>query len=196
MGKHTLTIKIVPWIWHNHIKSAKMIHVSSNLSNALLNCLIIPCLRWKLHLLFSLMSEEMSHDLNCLGVHFCLFPSFPFHFTSIIYQSLHQAKNPSSYIWKPYFISPQSFLTSQWLTSEVSTSYNIFPLSRLLTSCTKLQFYLLLQVVWYQLFLTSQWLKSKFYLLLHLSLYCDQMMVSESIRRNYADSVCCEGKVL
>ena len=36
---------IVPCIWPNYIKVAKMINLSGNLSNASLNCPIVPCLR-------------------------------------------------------------------------------------------------------------------------------------------------------
>ena len=45
IDKHAVKIKIVPQIWPNYIKGAKMINLSGNLSNASLNCPIVPCLR-------------------------------------------------------------------------------------------------------------------------------------------------------
>jgi len=46
IGKHTVRIKIIPLVCHNDITCTKMIHSSTDLSKALLNCPIVPCFRW------------------------------------------------------------------------------------------------------------------------------------------------------
>ena len=46
IGKHTVKIKMIPWVCSNHIKGSKMIDLPQHLSNTLVNCPIIPCLRW------------------------------------------------------------------------------------------------------------------------------------------------------
>jgi len=48
IGKTTIKIKIAPKVCPNHITGAKIIHSSQDLSITLLNCPIIPCLRWLL----------------------------------------------------------------------------------------------------------------------------------------------------
>ena len=45
IGKHTVKIKMLPSVCSNHIKGSKMINLSQQLSNTLLDCPIVPSFR-------------------------------------------------------------------------------------------------------------------------------------------------------